>query len=173
MVDCKEKIVSLDELVEKKLPHPIGLCWGGFDFIHAGHLLHFDFAKKMCETLIVGINADDAFPNKGSNRPFFPEQQRAYILSLIGIIDFVTVYHGPYANLNASTGVLHGKVQSTPYIPLEIIRRLHPDFYFKGIEYEGKIIPEKEIVEQYGGRVVYGPREPVFSSSQILKGMGT
>ncbi len=172
MSNTGEKIVTLEQLLAKELPRPIGLCWGGFDFIHAGHLLHFDFARKMSATLVVGINSDEAFPSKGKGRPALKEEQRAYLLSLIGIIDFVTVYHGPFADPDASTGILHGEVQSTPFIPLDIIRRLKPDLYFKGIEYEGKIIPEKEIVEQCGGHVVYGPREPVFSSSQILKQMG-
>jgi cytidyltransferase-like protein len=167
------KIVTLDQLLAKELPRPLGFCWGGFDFIHAGHLLHFDFARKMSATLVVGINSDEAFPNKGKGRPVFPETMRAYLLSLVGIIDYVTVYHGPFADPDASTGILHGTVQSTPFIPLDIIRRLRPDLYFKGIEYEGKIIPEKEIVEQCGGRVVYGPKEPVFSSSQILRQMGS
>src|SRR3990167_1849716 len=96
MSNPDQKIVTLNDLVEKKIPRPIGLCWGGFDFLHAGHLLHFDFARNMCQTLIVGINADDAFPKKGNNRPVFPERQRAHLLALIEIVDYVTIYHGPY-----------------------------------------------------------------------------
>lgn len=163
------KIVSLDELVKKNLERKIGLCSGGFDFLHVGHILHFEFAKKMCATLIVAINSDRTFPDKGKGRPVFPEQRRASIIAAIEFVDFVVIYAGPFPNPEEAKGIIHGKVQSTPYIPLGIITRVRPDYYFKGIEYEGKEIPERRIMEDHGGTVVYGPREPVFSSSKILR----
>lgn len=165
----QNKIFDLDTLLQKELRRKIGLCWGGFDFLHAGHILHFSYAKNYCNTLIVAINSDKAFPNKGEGRPFFGEQQRAQIIAAIEFVDYVIIYNGSYLDDKDSIGIIHGKKQNTPFIPLDIINKVKPDYYFKGIEYKGKLIPEIAVVERNGGTVMYGPEEPVFSATQIIK----
>jgi D-beta-D-heptose 7-phosphate kinase/D-beta-D-heptose 1-phosphate adenosyltransferase len=168
-MNIHNKTIEYEKLLNKSLDRKIGLCWGGFDFLHAGHILHFKFTKKYCQTLIVAINSDQAFPDKGKGRPFFPEQERAEIIASIDYVDYVVVYHGSYLNNQNSVGILHGKIQTTPYVPIDIINKIKPDYYFKGIEYKGKSIPEIEIVQKNGGVIIYGPEEPVFSASQIIK----
>ena len=163
------KVLEFDKLLKINLKRKIGLCWGGFDFIHAGHILHFKFAKENCNTLIVAINPDAAFPDKGRGRPFFNEELRTEIIGSIIYVDYVIVYRGPFLDENLSTGIIHGKIQKTPFIPVEIFNKIKPDVYFKGIEYKDKIIPELTLIKQYGGEIIYGPKENVFSSSQLLK----
>ncbi|MFH0767122.1 MAG: adenylyltransferase/cytidyltransferase family protein, partial [Bacillota bacterium] len=36
----------------------VGLCHGGFDLTHPGHVKHFDMAKKLCDVLFVSITSD-------------------------------------------------------------------------------------------------------------------
>ena len=133
-----KKIVNLKKLNEMTLIKPVGLCWGGFDLLHSGHIMHFKFAKKYCKTLIVAINSDKCFPHKGRNRPFLRENTRLNILSSISEINYTLIYRGKYPRASESKGFLHGKILSTPFIPLEIFEKIQPDLYFKGYEYCGK-----------------------------------
>ena len=36
----------------------VGLCHGGFDLLHPGHVKHFESAKKKCDILFVSITSD-------------------------------------------------------------------------------------------------------------------
>ena len=83
-------------------------------------------------------------------------------------VDHVFVYNGPYLKKN-STGYLHGKIVSTPYIPLNILKFAKIDYYFKGFEYRNKNIPEMDLLNKYGIKVKFGPKKNIFSSSSIIK----
>jgi len=166
----KKKIVTLKYLIKKKLKSPVGLCWGCFDLLHAGHIEHFLYAKKFVKTLIVAINSDKHFPNKGRNRPVMDEKKRLRNLSLLNNIDFTLVYKGQVLNLNkkSSYGYIHKKKKLTPYIPLDLFKNLKIDFYFKGFEYKNKSIPEIKFLKQNNIKIKYGPKKNIFSSSKIL-----
>ena len=164
------KIIKIEELLKKKIKGKTGLCWGGFDLIHSGHILHFKFAKKFCNNLIVGINSDKHFPNKGLNRPFLKEKLRAEIISNISYVDYVIIYRGKVMEKSSkfSQGFLHGKIINTPYIPLEIFEKIKPHYYFKGYEYKNKIIPEIDFLKNYSSKIIFGPKQNIFSSSKII-----
>ena len=49
--------------------------------------------------------------------------------------------------------------------PDDLIRRLQPAVYAKGVEYAGRL-PEQALVESYGGRVLF-TETPKFSSSAV------
>lgn len=167
----KKKIINLKSLFRKKLKRPIGLCWGGFDLLHAGHIEHFIFAKKFVKTLIVAINSDKQFPNKGKNRPIMNEKKRLRNISMLDIVDYALVYKGKTLNKSgkSSYGYIHGKKTKTPFIPLDIFEKLNFDFYFKGYEYKKKIIPEINILKKKKIKIICGPRKNIFSSTKILK----
>ena len=167
-----KKIINLKNLIKKKLRGPVGLCWGGFDLLHAGHIEHFIFAKKIVKTLIVAINSDKHFPNKGKNRPIVNEKIRLRNISMLDIVDFVLVYKGKTLTKidKSSYGYIHGKKTKTPYIPLDIFNKLKFDYYFKGYEYQRKNIPEVRILKQKKIKIRFGPKKNLFSSTKILKG---
>lgn len=167
----KEKIVNIKYLLKKKLNKPIGLCWGGFDLLHAGHIEHFIFAKKFVKTLIVAINSDKHFPNKGKNRPIINEKKRLRNIAMLKIVDFVLLYKGKTLNkkIKSSYGYIHGKKIKTPFIPLTIFENLKFDYYFKGFEYHNKSIPEIKILKQNKIKVKFGPKKNIFSSTKIIK----
>ena len=79
MKSIKNKIVTIKKLSEiisklknkKKVVH----CHGVFDLVHAGHIKHFQEAKKIANFLIVSITSDK-YVNKGSGRPIFTENLR-------------------------------------------------------------------------------------------------
>ena len=159
--------ISFSKLLKIKFDRPLGLCWGGFDLLHSGHLFHFDFCKKRCKTLVVLINEEKNFPEKGINRPYMNERLRLKALSLIKVIDFVSVYRGNYP-VN-QIGFNHGKKQNTNYIPIEFIEKIKPDYYFKGYEYKNLKIPEEKFIKSNGGKMIYGPKNNIFSSTKIIK----
>ncbi len=132
------------ELMKIRIETPgvkIALCHGVFDLVHPGHLEHLRQAKKLGEILILSITADK-FVNKGPNRPYFNQDQRAMFLAAIEMVNFVYVAESDSA--------------------ITAIELVKPDFYVKGSDYQvlqdditGKIRVEKETIEKLGGKLVF------------------
>ena len=73
--------------MEKK----IGYTQGTFDMFHIGHLNLIRNAKKHCDYLIVGVNADDLVESYKNKRPIVPLEERAEIVRAIRYVDEVIV----------------------------------------------------------------------------------
>ena len=128
------------------------LCHGNFDVVHPGHIRHLDYAKSKAEILIISITAD-IFIEKGSHRPFVPENLRAQNLAAFEMVDYV------YIDNNQK--------------PLKNLSILKPDYFAKGFEYAagGLHLATKEeakIVEGYGGQMIFTPGDVVYSSTKLL-----
>lgn len=148
-------IVTLNALM---LPHIIYgnviLCHGVFDVLHAGHVHHFQEAKKHGDILVVSITPDQ-YVNKGPNRPIFNQNVRARVVDALKVVDFVVVNSRPDA--------------------LDVLKVLEPDVFCKGSEVlncpSNYVQIEKEYVEGYGGKLVFldmlGDDSPVSSSNII------
>jgi len=131
----------------------ITLCHGVFDLLHVGHLRHLRVANGFGDALIVSITADE-FVQKGPGRPVFQSLLRAEMLAALELVDYVVVVH----DLSAEP----------------ILHAVKPNVYAKGGDYidpdqdvTGKIVRERDIVEQYGGRLVF-TEDITFSSSNLL-----
>ena len=124
-------IKSFDEIkiqVErlKKLGKKIVFTNGCFDILHRGHVSYLDIAKSYGDVLILGLNSDSSVKKlKGENRPINKEEDRAYILSALESVDFVTVFS-----------------DETPY---DLIKMVEPDVLVKGGDYEGKEVVGSDI----------------------------
>ena len=128
------------------------LCHGVFDVVHPGHIRHLVYAKSKAEILIVSITADKHI-KKGVYRPHIPEDLRALNLAAFEMVDYVLIDE-----------------DATPLNNLSIIR---PDYFAKGFEYTSSGLPaatqeESEIVESYGGEMIFTPGDVVYSSSGFL-----
>ncbi|MBU1907805.1 adenylyltransferase/cytidyltransferase family protein [Patescibacteria group bacterium] len=157
-MENKKKVYPIDELATqiealRKDGKRIVQCHGCFDLLHAGHLKHFETAKKEGDILVVTVTSD-RFVNKGPGRPVFPHQIRAETLAALDLVDFVAVCDSPSA--------------------VHAIELLRPDVYVKGKNYADKCndvttntFEEKQAVEQYGGRMFF-TLETVFGSSSLL-----
>jgi len=66
----------------------IVLITGGFDPIHSGHLAYITEAKKLGDTLVVGLNSDDWLTRK-KGQPFMPFEERLEVLRHIQEIDYI------------------------------------------------------------------------------------
>ena len=128
------------------------LCHGVFDVVHPGHMRHLVYEKTMAEILIVSITADRHI-KKGVYRPHIPENLRALNLAAFEMVDYVLIDNDP-----------------TPLKDLSIIQ---PDYFAKGFEYSSSGLPtatqeEAEIVESYGGEMIFTPGDVVYSSTGFL-----
>ena len=131
----------------------IGLVHGVFDIFHIGHLWYFQEAKKLVDKLVVSVTADE-FVNKGPGKPIFDIYKRIELLKSIKIIDKVII--------------------SRNKTPVEIIKKIRPNFYIKGNDYKNlnsdlsnQIKDEKKAIEKVGGKIIF-TETPLFSSSSII-----
>jgi rfaE bifunctional protein nucleotidyltransferase chain/domain len=117
------------------------LVWtnGVFDLLHAGHLKTLEAAKAFGDVLVVGVNGDAAVRRlKGSERPLVAAAERAALVAALRPVDHVVIFD-----------------EDTPEAALAALR---PDVHVKGADYAppgGKAIPERALVESYGGRVEF------------------
>lgn len=128
-------------------------CHGVFDLLHPGHIKHLAAAREQGDLLVVSITAAP-FVNKGPGRPVFDDQQRAYQLAHLSIVDHVVVV--PFSGA------------------IEVIEQVRPHVYCKGLEYatpqnetDRRIHEDLAAVERLGGEVRF-VGEPLHSSSHLL-----
>ncbi|MBK7933453.1 MAG: adenylyltransferase/cytidyltransferase family protein [Pyrinomonadaceae bacterium] len=111
------------------------LANGCFDLFHVGHVRYLQGAKAVGGMLVVGINSDrQTRLLKGPNRPYMPQGERAEIVASLKCVDLVTIFDEPTVG--------------------ELIRTIRPDFHAKGTDYTTDSVPEREIVNEVGGKVV-------------------
>lgn len=122
---------------------------GCFDVLHAGHVACLQAARKLGAALIVLINSDDSTRRlKGPGRPVNSAADRARVLRALGCVDAVEVFDEDD--------------------PRTALARLRPDVWVKGGDYGGVPLPESELVESWGGRVVIVPYVAGRSTTAIL-----
>jgi rfaE bifunctional protein nucleotidyltransferase chain/domain len=122
---------------------------GVFDVLHVGHLHSLREAKKFGDMLVVGVNGDASVKaNKGPDRPIFSCTERVEMLAALDLVDAILVFDDP--------------------TPEHVLASLRPDVHVKGADYANKPIPERAIVEGYGGRVELIPLVPGRSTTSTL-----
>lgn len=122
---------------------------GCFDLFHAGHLSSFKKAKKLGDILVVAVNTDNSVKeNKGDLRPIISQQDRVEIICELECVDYVIL-------MDDKT-------------PVNIINTLKPDISAKGKDWENKMMPEKPIIESYGGKIEFIELEKDKSTTNII-----
>jgi glycerol-3-phosphate cytidylyltransferase len=128
---------------------------GCFDILHVGHLHCLEQAKILGDVLVVGVNSDASVSKlKGAGRPIFPLEERMRILAALAITDYVVAFEGD--------------------TPEAALADLKPDVHVKGEDYappSGKPLPEKHVVESYGGRVEFVRLVAKRSTSDVVQQM--
>lgn len=158
--EADAKILTVDDLrAERERLRELGKtvvqCHGCFDIVHPGHIRYLRFAASLGDVLVVTVSGDDVVM-KGYDRPFIPEDLRLDNLAELACVDYVALSEDEWAG--------------------PVLDQIRPDIYVKGREYESKSDPrfakEKKIVESYGGKVVLGSGDVVFSSTEIGRRKG-
>ncbi len=123
---------------------------GCFDILHKGHVAYLEQAAAMADFLVVGLNSDDSVRRlKGAGRPYVPQDDRAFILSRLEMVDVVCIFE-----------------QDTP---LELIKKVRPDFLIKGGDYRLHEIVGRDFVEAHGGKVLTIPLIEGRSTTNIIR----
>ena len=154
-MNTNKKIVSLDEIQricrrEKGQGKIVAFTNGCFDLIHPGHIYCLYHARMEGDLLVVGINSDESVRQlKGANRPIFPQEERAEILSSFFFVNYVVVFE--------------------EVTPLRLISAIMPSVLVKGGDYKRDNIVGRAEVENNGGRLVIIPPLPGFSSTKMIK----
>jgi len=122
---------------------------GCFDIIHSGHIQYLSDAAACGDILIVGINSDSSVARlKGPTRPVQKEQDRAFILAALKMVDFVFVFDEPD--------------------PCAFLEQIRPDIHVKGGDYTPEKLPETAIVEKHGGKITIVPFLPGHSTTTLI-----
>ncbi len=150
----REKIKTRGELEKilealKRKGKKIVFTNGCFDILHIGHTRCLEEAKRLGDTLVVGLNSDrSARSIKGPPRPIIPEAERAEVLSALACVDYVVIFDEPN--------------------PLELIASLKPNILVKGGDWTPETTVGREVVEKAGGKVVIIPNVRGVSTSGII-----
>ena len=153
------KILSREELRQRVgewrlAGESITLANGCFDLLHVGHVRYLHAAKELGGRLIVAVNADESVRAlKGEGRPLMPAEERAEILAALADVDAVVIFSEPDVR--------------------NLVREIRPSVHAKGTDYTAASVPERDVVQECGGRVeiVGDPKD--HSASEIIRtGLG-
>lgn len=115
---------------------------GNFNTIHPGHFRLLSFAAECGDFLVVGVTDDNA------DGVLVPAELRLGGVQSISYVDYTFV-------------------MSTP--PEHLIQMLKPMIVVKGREHETHFNFEQEVVESYGGKLLFSSGEMRFSSVDLIR----
>ena len=123
------------------------ITYGTFDLLHYGHINLLKRAKALGDYLIVALSSDEFNALKGK-KSFFPYAQRKALLEAIRYVDLVI----PEDNWEQ-------KVTD--------MKEYHIDVFVMGDDWVGKF----DFLKEQGVEVVYLPRTPEISTTEIKAGL--
>ena len=120
------------------------ITYGTFDLLHYGHINLLRRAKALGDYLIVVISSDEFNWNEKHKKCYFTYEQRKALVEAIRYVDLVI----PEENWEQKRTDMH---------------EYHIDTFVMGDDWKGKF----DFLKEEGVEVVYLPRTPEISSSQI------
>ena len=122
---------------------------GYFNPIHYGHIEYLEKSKQLGDKLIVIVNSDkQSYLKKGTS--FMPENERLKIVRSLRCVD---------------AAILSVDEDRTV---CKTLSHLHPDIFTNGGDQNNDTIPEKDICEKMGTKLVDNLGEKIQSSSWLL-----
>ena len=121
------------------LPRPLVFTNGVFDILHRGHASYLAQARALGASLVVGVNSDASVKmlGKGDDRPINSEADRQALLAALESVDMAILF--------------------TEQTPVQLIKRIRPDIYVKGGDYEIDTLEETRVVKSWGGKAIAIP----------------
>ena len=152
-------VVSLDELerlvaADRAAGKTIALANGVFDLLHVGHIRYLQGAAAEADVLVVAVNDDESVRMlKGDGRPVMNQFDRAELVAALRGVSYVVIFSGRTV--------------------ADVLLRLKPDVHCKGTDYTVESVPERPIVQAYGGRtaIVGDPKD--HSTRDLLSRLKT
>lgn len=140
-------ILTRDELVararlERAAGRTLAFANGAFDLLHVGHVRYLQAAAREADLLVVAVNDDASVRGlKGEGRPIMKDCDRAELVAALRCVDYVVIFPEPTVG--------------------PLLEALRPDVHCKGTDYTADSVPERGIVQAYGGRtaIVGDPKD--------------
>jgi len=120
------------------------LVYGNFNILHPGHLRLLQFAKECGDFLIVGVLSN----RMAAGSALLDETYRLDSVKANSGVDYAFLLDEPVENFIAT---------------------LKPSVVVKGKEHESRSNSESEILASYGGKLLFGSGDTVFSASTLLR----
>ena len=128
----------------------IALANGCFDLLHVGHVRYLQGAAAEADRLIVAVNDDRSVRAlKGAGRPILQAADRAALVEAVRGVHYVVIFSG------------------TNVEPL--LTLLEPDVHCKGTDYTVDSVPERAVVQAYGGRTAIVGDPKAHSTRELVK----
>ena len=124
------------------------ITYGTFDLLHAGHINLLRRAKELGDYLIVALSTDEFNWNEKQKKCYFSYEERKSLLEAIRYVDLVI----PEESWGQK---------------ISDVKEFKVDTFVIGDDWEGKFDFLKEYCD-----VVYLPRTPEISTTQIKKDLG-
>lgn len=125
------------------------ITYGNFDLLHYGHINILQRAKELGDYLIVALSTDEFSQKEKRKACYFNYEQRKRLVEAIRYVDLVI----PEESWEQKVQDMH---------------EYHIDVFVMGDDWKGKF----DYLEKEGVEVVYLPRTPEISSSQIKSDLG-
>ncbi len=139
--DSSQKALEAIRL-ETKDGRRIVFVSGFFNIVHPGHLRLLRFAAECGDFLVVGVYGDII------GESLIDETSRFEGISAISLVDHSFILKEDSENF---------------------IRALKPSIVVKGREHENRLNPESEVVNSYGGKLLFSSGDMSFSLAELLQ----
>ena len=111
----------------------IAFANGCFDLLHVGHVRYLQGAAREGDRLVVAVNDDQSVAAlKGPGRPILAAADRAELVAALRGVDYVVIFGDPNVE--------------------RLLMLVKPDVHCKGTDYTVDSVPERAVVQAYGGR---------------------
>ncbi len=124
------------------------ITFGTFDILHPGHINILQRARKLGDSLVVGVSTDELNSKKGKNDAFYNETIRENMVEALECTDIVFKEE----SLEKKAAYVH---------------KFNADILVMGEDWQGKF---DWVGEHTGCKVVYLPRTDGISTTAIKKG---
>ena len=149
------QVLSESELIaavaeDRAAGRTIAFANGCFDLIHVGHVRYLQGAAEEGDRLIVAVNDDESVKRlKGPGRPAMPASERAEIIAALAVVDYVVTFADETVD--------------------RLLGRIKPDVHCKGTDYTVDTVPERAVVQAYGGRTAIVGDPKTHASRDLAK----
>ena len=127
----------------------IGITCSTFDFLHAGHIVMLEEAKRHCDYLVAALQSDPTIDRPDTkNKPVQSIVERHIQLSAVKFVDEVVIYN-------------------TEQDLKDLLLTLPIDVRILGEEYKSKDFTGKQICKDRKIDIVYNKRDHSFSTSSL------